>query len=48
MEGEVTLIEDGHILECKKGEAIFVSADCDFKLKSNTHATLYKATAPTS
>ena len=46
MDGSVSFEEEGNTIECKKGQAIFIGANCSYTLKSSSGAILYKATTP--
>jgi mannose-6-phosphate isomerase len=46
IEGEATIEENNTVIEIKKGESVFLVANAQYKIASNSNTTVYKATAP--
>ncbi|WOD44334.1 mannose-6-phosphate isomerase, class I [Hwangdonia lutea] len=46
IEGEAKITSNGKTLHIGKGESVFLEANCEYSIVSQSTATLYKATAP--
>lgn len=44
--GEAEITETNNALNIKKGESVFLEANCKYSISTSSSATLYKATAP--
>ena len=46
IDGEAKIVSDDKVLNISKGESVFLEANCEYSIVTQSNATIYKATAP--